>query len=87
LRRFYIYLRAGETKARALQLAKLDYLKSDALDKSPAYWAHLVLTGDSGALYPRGFWVKWWWVIVVIGLGVGALFAWRRFGREKKSTI
>ena len=85
LRRFYIYLRAGETKARALQLAKLDYLKSDALDKSPAYWAHLVLTGDSGALYPRGGWVKWW-VVVLIGAGIGALFAWRRFGRKKKST-
>jgi CHAT domain-containing protein len=84
LRRFYVHLRAGETKARALQLAKLDYLKSDALDKSPAYWAHLVLTGDSEALYKRSF-LWWWWLgIVVIGVG-GAVWARRR--RKKKSTI
>jgi CHAT domain-containing protein len=66
LKRFYAHLREGETKARALQLAKLDYLKSDAIDKSPAFWAHLVLTGDSGALYPTRGWIGW----VVIGLCV-----------------
>jgi CHAT domain-containing protein len=87
LRRFYVYLRAGENKARALQLAKLDYLKSDALDKSPAYWAHLVLTGDSGALYPRGFWTKWWWLVVVFGAGAAILLVWGRIRKKKKSTI
>jgi CHAT domain-containing protein len=86
LRRFYGYLRAGETKARALQLAKLDYLKSDAVDKSPAYWAHLVLTGDGGALYKRGFLARWWWVIVALGAGLGAL-AWWRLRKKKKPTI
>lgn len=84
LRRFYVHLRAGESKARALQLAKLDYLKSDALDKSPAYWAHLVLTGDSSALYPRSFWTKEWWLVVMIGAGVGAWVMWGRL-RKKKS--
>ncbi|HEV2483475.1 MAG TPA: CHAT domain-containing tetratricopeptide repeat protein [Puia sp.] len=84
LRRFYVHLRAGEDKARALQLAKLDYLKSDALDKSPAYWAHLVLTGDSSALYSRGFWAKWWWLAVAIGAGAGVLVVWRQL-RKKKS--
>ena len=78
LKRFYAHLREGETKARALQLAKLDYLKSDAIDKSPAFWAHLVLTGDSGALYSRRGWVLW----VVIGLavlGAGAVVVvWKR---------
>lgn len=83
LRRFYVYLRGGENKARALQLAKLDYLKSDALDKSPAYWAHLVLTGDSSALYRRGVWAKWWWLVVLIGMGAGVLVVSRRFGKKK----
>ena len=87
LRRFYVHLRAGESKARALQLAKLDYLKSDALDKSPAYWAHLVLTGDSSALYPRSFWAKGWWLSVVIGVGVGAWVMWERLRKKKKPTI
>jgi CHAT domain-containing protein len=71
LRRFYVHLREGETQARSLQLAKLDYLHSDAIDKSPAYWAHLVLTGDSDALYPRRGWLLW----LVIGLGVFAVAA------------
>jgi LPXTG-motif cell wall-anchored protein len=78
LRQFYTHLRAGETKARALQLAKLDYLKSDAIDKSPAYWAHLVLTGDSSALYATTNWILW----VVMGaclLGGGVIvILWRK---------
>jgi CHAT domain-containing protein len=83
LRRFYLHLQQGESKARALQLAKLDYLKSDALDKSPAYWAHLVLTGDSSALYADRGWILWGMIAVVM-LGAGVLFAvWRRKGKKK----
>jgi len=78
LQRFYVHLRDGETQARALQLAKLDYLKSDAIDKSPSYWAHLVLTGDSGVLYPQRGWIGWAVIgSIVIGVGVGVL-VWRR---------
>ena len=43
------YLKKGYPKDEALQLAKLDYLKSSDIDsryKTPAYWAPLVLTGD-----------------------------------------
>jgi CHAT domain-containing protein len=87
LRRFYVHLRAGENKARALQLAKLDYLKSDALDKSPAYWAHLVLTGDSEALFQRGFMARWWWLLVLSVVGAGALAVWGQLRKKKKSTI
>ncbi|HEY4109607.1 CHAT domain-containing tetratricopeptide repeat protein [Puia sp.] len=82
LRQFYSHLRAGETKARALQLAKLDYLKSDAIDKSPAYWAHLVLTGDSSALYRRNNWVLWGALGLVV-LGMAAVVVVR--SRKKKS--
>ncbi|HEY4335915.1 MAG TPA: CHAT domain-containing tetratricopeptide repeat protein [Puia sp.] len=81
LRQFYLHLRAGETKARALQLAKLDYLKSDAIDKSPAYWAHLVLTGDSSALYAKTNWMFW----VVVGLGVLGVGAGGMVWKKKKS--
>jgi len=81
LRQFYIHLRAGETKARALQLAKLDYLKSDAIDKSPAYWAHLVLTGDSRAMYAKTQWMLW----TAIGLTVLAAggIVWIKKSRRK----
>lgn len=88
LRRFYVHLREGETRARALQLAKLDYLKSDAIDKSPAYWAHLVLTGDSGPLYERSFWARWWWVFVsVAGAGLALTGVVVLVRKKKKSTV
>lgn len=85
LRKFYQHLQQGETKARALQLAKLDYLRSDAIDKSPAYWAHLVLTGDSGVLYARRNGLLWG--ALAVGLvAVGGLFwVWRK--RKKSRRI
>jgi CHAT domain-containing protein len=87
LRRFYEHLRKGESKARALQLAKLDFLHSDAVDKSPAYWAHLVLTGDSGPIYGSGAFVKWRWLVVgLVLLFGGALVvvsARRKRGKKK----
>jgi len=83
LRRFYVHLKEGETKARALQLAKLDYLKSDAVDKSPAYWAHLVLTGDSSPLYRKPFSLEWLWLLAP--LGAIAVVTMRK--KKKKSTV
>ena len=44
---FYTYLRAGHTKDVALRLAKLDYLQqASPTHAEPAYWSHLILTGD-----------------------------------------
>ncbi len=44
---FYAHLRAGETKAEALQLAEAD---TRAKYPDPYYWAAFVLTGDPGPL-------------------------------------
>jgi len=71
LKRFYVYLQKGESKATALRQAKLDYLSGDAINKSPAYWAHLVLMGDESALYPSTGWWKWILVFVILGAVVG----------------
>ena len=65
LKRLYVYLRKGFTKAKALQQAKLDYLSGDVINKSPSYWAHLVLMGDESALYGSTKWWKWG-----VGLGI-----------------
>jgi CHAT domain-containing protein/tetratricopeptide (TPR) repeat protein len=48
IQRFYKYLNKGFSNEEALQKAKIDYLKSNEIEKrfkSPNYWAHLVLTG------------------------------------------
>jgi CHAT domain-containing protein len=68
LRQFHIYLQKGYTKSRALQQAKLDYLHSDALNKSPAYWAHLILIGNTEPVYTSGHLYMW-------GLLLAALIA------------
>jgi CHAT domain-containing protein len=51
LQRFYVYLQKGYSKSKALRQAKLDYLESGTVHKSPGYWAHLVLIGDTAPLY------------------------------------
>jgi CHAT domain-containing protein len=53
LQRFYVYLQKGYRKSTALRQAKLDYLGSGTINKSPGYWAHLVLIGDTAPLYHK----------------------------------
>lgn len=84
LQRFYVHLKKGETKARALQEAKLDYLASDAINKSPAFWAHLVLMGDESPLYKKK--VGWLWVLLLLPLGVAVVWVRGRFKRKKKKS-
>jgi CHAT domain-containing protein len=67
---FHIYLQKGYTKSKALRQAKLDYLKSDAINKSPAYWSHLILTGDTEPLYASGMKSTYKWGIFIILLAV-----------------
>lgn len=68
LRQFHVYLQQGYSKSKALQKAKLDYISSDALYKSPAYWANLVITGNTDAVYPRHSYIGW--ITTAAGLGI-----------------
>ncbi len=47
---FYRHLREGERKGRALQLAKIDMIRSGRID--PFYWGAFILVGDNS---PLGF--------------------------------
>jgi CHAT domain-containing protein len=69
LQRFYVYLEKGYKKSTALRQAKLDYLASGTVNRSPAYWSHLVLIGDTEPLYPRGF--AWWWGLLLVPVAGG----------------
>jgi CHAT domain-containing protein len=86
LRRFYGYLREGYTKSKALQHAKLDYLRSDAINKSPAYWSHLILIGSTAPVYPVKLPYQWGFLVIPFGI---LFFAVRkeRGKRKKKSTL
>jgi CHAT domain-containing protein len=81
LGRFHVYLQKGYSKSRALQQAKLDYLHSDALNKSPAYWAHLVLIGDDRPVCSAGHPYRW----IVLGAVAGLLGFWVIKRGKKKS--
>jgi CHAT domain-containing protein/Tfp pilus assembly protein PilF len=85
LRRFYAHLEEGANKAKALQQAKLDYLASDVINKSPSYWAHLVLIGNIEPLYPHRFGLVWALVLVPVSLGgVSWLLVKRKRRRKEK---
>jgi CHAT domain-containing protein len=83
LKRLYVYLEKGYTKAKALQQAKLDYLSGDAINKSPSYWAHLVLMGDTQPLYTSTDWGKWSLPGLALLLGIVAWIVW---GRKRKKV-
>lgn len=75
---FYKYLRAGESKATALQKAKLDYLeKNDELFAHPVYWAAFTPIGNMKPVYSRNGWL-WWFVGMGIGFGMLALGQFRK---------
>lgn len=81
LAKFHVYLEKGYSKSKALQQAKLDYLHSDALNKSPAYWAHLVLIGDDGPVCSAGHPYRW----IMLAAEAGLLGFWMIKRGKKKS--
>ncbi|MBO9204596.1 MULTISPECIES: CHAT domain-containing protein [Niastella] len=83
LHQFHCYLQKGYTKSKALRQAKLDYLHSNALYKTPNFWAHLILTGDNQPLVKA---VSWYWWLLVSSAAVAVLFVMIYLKRRKKST-
>jgi LPXTG-motif cell wall-anchored protein len=84
LHQFHIYLQRGYTKSKALRQAKLDYLHSNALYKTPNYWAHLILTGDNQPLVQVVTWYRW---LLVIGAVVAVLLGIVYVKRRKKVDV
>ena len=54
---FYTYLKKGESKSKALRLAKLDYLDNAQTDelRHPYYWSGLIITGSTTPLFRDNF--------------------------------
>ncbi|SMD45465.1 CHAT domain-containing protein [Aquiflexum balticum DSM 16537] len=61
--RFYHYLKKGETYTSALRLSKLDLLNDPKMSQyhHPAFWAHIILTGNitesEGVHYTSFIWI------------------------------
>lgn len=86
LQRFHIYLQKGYTKSGALRQAKLDYLHSNAIYKSPGYWAHLILVGDDSPVVASQ--TKYWpWAAAIIVLILSGVVVSRRRKKIKKVDV
>jgi len=89
LKQFHVYLQEGFSKSRALQRAKLDFIKGNALYRSPDYWSNLILIGNSEPVCEEQ---KPYHQLIIISSSVliclSALFfliAKRRRGKEKST--
>lgn len=85
---FYSYLKEGEPKSKALQLAKIDYLKNVQSEKlqHPFYWSAFVLYGNDAPLdiiienHDGSY--KWW--LLVVGVVVLLFLTWIVFRKKSK---
>ncbi|MGB5273688.1 MAG: CHAT domain-containing protein, partial [Flavobacteriaceae bacterium] len=80
LSNFYENLEKGMDKDKALQQAKLAYLKqATGRTMAPQYWAGLVLMGDTApiTISTQTNWI--WWILMAIGLSI-ALFLIHKIG-------
>ncbi|WP_179021219.1 CHAT domain-containing protein [Winogradskyella forsetii] len=68
MKRFYEYLRQGETKSQALKKAKQYYLETaeDVNLKHPYYWAGFVLNGNTSAIAHSPN----YWLYIIIGMSI-----------------
>jgi CHAT domain-containing protein len=78
---FYKYLEEGDNKPLALQRAKLEFIRNNPLFRNPAYWSHIVLTGDPHSLYKKR--QPWIWTVFAISCGTILFFSVRK-RKEKK---
>jgi CHAT domain-containing protein len=78
---FYKYLEEGSTKSVALQRAKLEFIRNNPVYRDPAYWSHIILTGNPAPLYKKK--QPWIWAVFAIICGTILFFTIRK-RKEKK---
>ena len=65
---FYENLEKGLEKDKALQLAKLEFLKQNPLKSHPYYWSGFVLNGNNSVLKTKSY-----YLFYIIGFGLFTL--------------
>jgi CHAT domain-containing protein len=79
---FYKYLEEGDNKPTALQRAKLEFIRNNPLFQNPAYWSHIVITGDAHALYKKK--QPWIWAVFAISCGTILFFTIRKRKKSRR---
>jgi CHAT domain len=78
---YYFLLKKHHTKAEALRLTKLEFLRSGTELSHPRYWAAFVLNGDGDSPVPR--FLSWQLLLVAVLLTVAlALLVWQVRGKK-----
>lgn len=73
---FYSHLKNGESKDKALQLARQDFIRENPEMAHPYYWSGFILTGNNSPLsFPQSNFL--WWIIISL-LVLAGLFATRK---------
>lgn len=79
LQMFYTELEKGNSKSKALQLAKKNYLQQHEMEQNiPYYWAAFTLTGSTNALVETS-----WWNVTTITIGLMILILILFYYRKK----
>jgi CHAT domain-containing protein len=83
MQHFYYYLlKKHKSKAEALRLTKLEFMRSGTALSHPRYWAAFVLNGDGGEPVPR--FIPWQALAMPIPLVALAVFIYLRVRRKKR---
>jgi CHAT domain-containing protein len=82
LQQFHQYLQQGLSKSKALQQAKLDFIHQHALYRNPAYWSHLILTGNADDLYKKK--QPYGWAVIGICCCSAIIFVWKKRKKSRR---
>lgn len=88
MKKFYTNLNKGMNKAKALQQAKLNYIKNaDVFTNYPVYWGGFYLIGDNSPIeFESPSKTNWIFYIVLILLSTGVLLYVKREITKKRSS-
>lgn len=85
---FYTYLKAGYSKDKALQLAKLEFLgENDPFYSNPHFWAGFVQIGDTVPVEFENKTSNIIWVLLIVFVLSGSGFAYLKFKSSRKKRI
>jgi hypothetical protein len=82
---FYQSLIKGKSKAEALQIAKLNFLKkADNLKANPYFWSTYVIIGDASPLFEKNrSYLYWIGGFLLISVGFLGFFLWNQRKKRK----
>jgi CHAT domain-containing protein/Flp pilus assembly protein TadD len=83
---YYFLLKKHKSKAEALRLAKLEFLRSGTELSHPRYWAAFVLNGEGSEPVPRFLPWQYFALPVPLMLVAAVVFFWRRNLRAQKRS-